>query len=156
MTRKTLAVLFVTFAATLAISGQRSEVPGVQGGSGVAEDPEQLAARPGGERRRSTRRITCGCCSVRERSRRRRNRAPRRRCSSSTPPATSSRRGAGPGEGYEWPNSEHGVYVDPKGFVWIGGNGDNDHQILKFTKTGKFVMQIGRAGKSKGNADTGT
>jgi DNA-binding beta-propeller fold protein YncE len=60
----------------------------------------------------------------------------------------------GPGEGYEWPNSEHGVYVDPKGFVWIGGNGDNDHQILKFTKAGKFVMQIGRAGKSTGNADT--
>jgi hypothetical protein len=28
----------------------------------------------------------------------------------------------GPGQGYEWPNSEHGVYVDPKGFVWIGGN----------------------------------
>ena len=42
----------------------------------------------------------------------------------------------GPGQGYEWPNSEHGVYVDPKGFVWIGGNGDKDHQILKFTKAG--------------------
>src|SRR3982751_5033676 len=27
----------------------------------------------------------------------------------------------GPGQGYEWPTSEHGVYVDPKGFVWIGG-----------------------------------
>ena len=42
----------------------------------------------------------------------------------------------------------------PKGFVWIGGNGAKDHQILKFTKAGKFVMQIGRAGQSKGNADT--
>ena len=60
----------------------------------------------------------------------------------------------GPGEGYDWPNSEHGVYVDPKGFVWVGGNGDNDHQILKFTKAGKFVLQIGGAGKSTGNADT--
>jgi DNA-binding beta-propeller fold protein YncE len=60
----------------------------------------------------------------------------------------------GPGPGYEWPNSEHGVYVDPKGFVWIGGNGDKDHQILKFTRQGKFVLQIGRAGQSKGNADT--
>ncbi len=60
----------------------------------------------------------------------------------------------GPGVGYEWPSSEHGVYVDPKGFVWIGGNGAKDHQILKFTKAGKFVMQIGRAGQSKGNADT--
>jgi DNA-binding beta-propeller fold protein YncE len=60
----------------------------------------------------------------------------------------------GPGSGYDWPNSEHGVYVDPAGFVWIGGNGDKDHQILKFTKAGKFVMQIGKAGQSKGNADT--
>jgi DNA-binding beta-propeller fold protein YncE len=60
----------------------------------------------------------------------------------------------GPGAGYEWPASEHGVYVDPRGFVWIGGNGEKDHQILKFTKTGAFVMQIGRAGQSRGNADT--
>src|SRR5512134_2180208 len=27
----------------------------------------------------------------------------------------------GPGQGYDWPSSEHGVYVDPKGFIWIGG-----------------------------------
>jgi DNA-binding beta-propeller fold protein YncE len=60
----------------------------------------------------------------------------------------------GPGQGYEWPATEHGIYVDSKGFVWIGGNGAKDHQILKFTKAGKFVMQIGRAGQSKGNADT--
>jgi DNA-binding beta-propeller fold protein YncE len=61
----------------------------------------------------------------------------------------------GPGQGYDWPASEHGVYVDPKGFVWVGGNGAKDHQILKFTRAGKFVMQIGKAGQSKGNADTG-
>ena len=60
----------------------------------------------------------------------------------------------GPGEGYQWPSSEHGVYVDPSGYVWVGGNGDNDHQILKFTKAGTFVMQIGRAGQSQGNSDT--
>ena len=60
----------------------------------------------------------------------------------------------GPGPGYEWPSSEHGIYVDPKGFVWIGGNGTNDHQILKFRKDGSFVMQVGHAGKSRGNADT--
>jgi DNA-binding beta-propeller fold protein YncE len=59
----------------------------------------------------------------------------------------------GPGDGYEWPSSEHGIYVDYKGFVWIGGNGEQD-QILKFTKTGKFVMQIGRGGQKKTNADT--
>ena len=29
----------------------------------------------------------------------------------------------GPGEGYEWPMSNHGIVVDHKGNVWIGGNG---------------------------------
>ena len=59
----------------------------------------------------------------------------------------------GPAEGYDWPKSEHGIYVDYKGYVWIGGNG-NDDQILKFTKSGKFVMQIGRAANKKTNQDT--
>ena len=59
----------------------------------------------------------------------------------------------GPGAGYDWPETEHGIYIDPKGFVWIGGNG-NDDQILKFTKAGKFVMQIGKPGQKKTNADT--
>ena len=60
----------------------------------------------------------------------------------------------GPGDGFDWPASEHGIYVDHKQFVWIGGNGPKDHQILKFTKAGKFVMQIGKSGQSQGNADT--
>jgi hypothetical protein len=59
----------------------------------------------------------------------------------------------GPGAGYDWPETEHGIYIDPKGFVWVGGNG-NDDQILKFTKAGKFVMQIGKGGQKKTNADT--
>ena len=29
----------------------------------------------------------------------------------------------GPGDGYDWPEREHGIYVDAKGFVWISGNG---------------------------------
>jgi len=60
----------------------------------------------------------------------------------------------GPGQGYEWPNAEHGVTVDSKGFVWIAGRGKDDNQILKFTRDGKFVMQIGRSAQSKGNTDT--
>ena len=59
----------------------------------------------------------------------------------------------GKGDGYDWPSSEHGIYVDYKGFVWIGGQG-NDDQILKFTRTGKFVMQIGKASPKKSNQDT--
>jgi hypothetical protein len=60
----------------------------------------------------------------------------------------------GPGEGYDWPEIEHGIYVDPKGYVWVGGNGKTDHHLVKFTKAGKFVMQIGKKGESKGNNDT--
>jgi DNA-binding beta-propeller fold protein YncE len=59
----------------------------------------------------------------------------------------------GPGEGYEWPESNHGVHVDYKGNVWIGGNGAKDAQLLKFTKEGKFLMQVGRHGGNKGSND---
>jgi len=71
----------------------------------------------------------------------------------------------GEGQGYDWPQREHGIYIDPKGFVWLGGNNcpSNglarlkpvaDDAILKFTQDGKFVMQIGHSNQSKGNADT--
>ena len=66
----------------------------------------------------------------------------------------------GPGEGYEWPDSNHGILVDYKGNVWIGGNGRgadagkfHDNMILKFTQQGKFLMQIGHAGMSQGSND---
>ncbi len=80
----------------------------------------------------------------------------------------------GPGEGYDWPSSNHGIDVDYKGNVWIGGNGRgatpaplasdeskmggagavHDSMVLKFTQSGKFLMQIGKPGKSKGSNDT--
>ncbi len=80
----------------------------------------------------------------------------------------------GPGQGYDWPSSNHGIDVDYKGNVWIGGNGRgqqpaplasdeskmgaagsvHDSMVLKFTQTGKFLMQIGKPGKSKGSNDT--
>jgi hypothetical protein len=60
----------------------------------------------------------------------------------------------GPGEGYEWPASEHGIYVDATDSVWLAGNGDDDSQVLKFTVDGKFLLQIGRSGRSQGSNDT--
>jgi NHL repeat len=69
----------------------------------------------------------------------------------------------GPAAGYDWPEREHGIYVDPANFVWIGGNngygtplppGDSDDMVLKFTAAGKFVLQIGGRNSSGGNADT--
>ena len=79
----------------------------------------------------------------------------------------------GPGKGYDWPESNHGITVDYKGNVWIGGNGRGpqpkgeapvegqappaalfkDNEILKFTQDGKFLMQIGKPGQSKGSND---
>jgi DNA-binding beta-propeller fold protein YncE len=49
----------------------------------------------------------------------------------------------GPGEGFVWPQSNHGIALDDKDNVWIGGNGPTDSHILKFTHDGKFLMQIG-------------
>src|SRR6266481_2891098 len=49
----------------------------------------------------------------------------------------------GPGEGFDWPKNEHGIYVDKDGYVWIGGSSPTDRHILKFKTDGKFVMQIG-------------
>ena len=84
----------------------------------------------------------------------------------------------GPGDGYDWPDSNHGITVDYKGNVWIGGNGRgkprlprratrrneerrraavaaafNDNMVLKFTQDGKFLMQIGKPRQSKGSND---
>jgi WD40 repeat protein len=81
------------------------------------------------------------------------------------------------GKGYDWPASPSGIAVDDKGNVWIGsglptpslaaaGRGGArgaapgaaaapappaDAQVLKFSKDGKFVLQIGKAGKTDGS-----
>lgn len=63
----------------------------------------------------------------------------------------------GPSEGYEWPSNEHGITVDHKDNVWIGGSGAGDKTddvLLKFTAKGKFLLQIGHLGQSTGNNDT--
>ena len=59
----------------------------------------------------------------------------------------------GPGAGYEWPQSNHGIHVDYKGNVWIGGNGEKDAHLLKFTKEGKFLLQVGKFGGNAGSND---
>jgi len=58
----------------------------------------------------------------------------------------------GPGPGYEWPDLEHGIdVVDDT--VWLGGGGEKDAQLLKFTRTGKFLLQIGHKGRNSGSND---
>jgi DNA-binding beta-propeller fold protein YncE len=66
----------------------------------------------------------------------------------------------GEGPDYQWPLDEHTIHVDYKGNVWISSAGGphlqdrTENFILKFTKQGKFIMQIGRRGASKGSLDT--
>ena len=60
----------------------------------------------------------------------------------------------GAGDGYEWPQLEHGIYLDDHDDVWLGGGGEKDAQILKFTRDGRFLMQIGRKGQGRGSNDT--
>jgi len=60
----------------------------------------------------------------------------------------------GSGQGYEWQKNEHGIFVDHNNFVWVGGNDPQDGQVLKFTRDGKFVMQIGKAGPVTNSNDT--
>ena len=59
----------------------------------------------------------------------------------------------GPGEGYEWPESNHGLSMDQMGNIWIGGNGGRDSHILKFTRDGSFIAQFGRADARRGDDD---
>ncbi len=78
----------------------------------------------------------------------------------------------GPGPGYEWPENEHGIFVDDKDIVWIGGQAGqgagvvkykkvanqripvDDDMLLKFTTSGRFLQQIGQQNGSTGNSDT--
>lgn len=60
----------------------------------------------------------------------------------------------GPGEGFDWPENEHGIWVDHNDNVWIAGNGANDHQVLKFSADGEFLLQIGGAGETGGSNNT--
>ena len=82
----------------------------------------------------------------------------------------------GPGQGYNWPQSPGGIAVDAKGNVWItaaglvppppaaGGRGRGagpgaggaapaaaDAHVLKFSKTGQFLLQIGKPGQTTGD-----
>lgn len=84
----------------------------------------------------------------------------------------------GPREGFDWPHSPGGITVDHKGNVWIAAADQlgsapgaqqpasppanragpaaapprtQDAQVLKFSATGQFLLQIGKAGKVEGS-----
>ena len=73
----------------------------------------------------------------------------------------------GPGEGFEWPQSTGAISIDHKGNVWISAAGQpepaagrgaapttprpQDAHVIKFSRAGQFLLQIGRAGKVEGS-----
>src|ERR1051326_894317 len=66
----------------------------------------------------------------------------------------------GPAAGYDWPDTEHNIFVDQKDNVYITGSSPNnsktansDDMLLKFTDKGKFIFQIGGRSASLGNKD---
>jgi len=59
----------------------------------------------------------------------------------------------GPGDGYDWPSSNHGITVDHLDNVWIGGNATNDAHLLKFSRDGRILMQLGAPGENAGSND---
>jgi DNA-binding beta-propeller fold protein YncE len=59
----------------------------------------------------------------------------------------------GPDAAYEWPANEHGLSIDANGNFWIASNGKGDAQVLKFDRNHRFLLQIGRAGRSNGSND---
>jgi DNA-binding beta-propeller fold protein YncE len=86
---------------------------------------------------------------------------PEAKCCTAAPPVlvfdTSGnllRHWGGAGTGYQWPESEHGIFIDDDDFVWLAGNGKKDGQLLKFTMDGKFVLQIGSQGQGNDSNST--
>jgi hypothetical protein len=73
----------------------------------------------------------------------------------------------GPAPGLVWPTSNHGISIDHKDNVWIGGNGSCpsgpaavaacpegavDSHVLKFTHDGKLLMQFGAPHQPPGSS----
>jgi len=52
-----------------------------------------------------------------------------------------------------WPQGEHGIFVDHEDNVWVGGNGANDHVVLKFTKDGERLLTLGQWQETGGSND---
>ena len=51
-------------------------------------------------------------------------------------------------------SGEHGIFIDANDNVWLTGNGDGDGQVLKFSKDGKFLLQIGKGEVEPDSNDT--
>ena len=53
-----------------------------------------------------------------------------------------------------WISTEHGIFIDDEGYVWIAGNGGRDQVVLKLSNSGEILLKIGEWGVTKGSNDT--
>jgi DNA-binding beta-propeller fold protein YncE len=60
----------------------------------------------------------------------------------------------GPDGDYAWPSSEHGLFIDYMDNVWVGGNGENDGIVVKLSRDGTFLLQIGDADQTGDSNNT--
>lgn len=51
----------------------------------------------------------------------------------------------------EFPRNAHGLFVDHNGYVWVGTY--RHHRVMKFTRSGELVMQIGEYDVNGGSND---
>ena len=155
----------MAFAAASGAGAERRHRAAVPGRAVLAQAvAEQLAARAGLRHRdRQIRSHLGGASAGFAHSARTRGRAEPAgsRCCVAAPPVlvfdqsgNLIRHWGGPGQGYQWPASEHGIFVDDNDFVWLAGNGKKDGQLLKFTMDGKFVLQIGKQGQGNDSNST--
>ncbi len=59
----------------------------------------------------------------------------------------------GPSTEYDWPEREHGIWVDDEDNVWLTGDDETGGHVLKFTRDGEFLLQIGGEGTGGGSND---
>ncbi len=60
----------------------------------------------------------------------------------------------GPGYNPDWPEVEHGIFVDGKNNILLTGSGNKDGTLLKYTRDGKFLAKFGKQGPTAGSQDS--
>ena len=54
----------------------------------------------------------------------------------------------------QWPQSEHGLFIDHEDNIWIASAGEADDVVLKLNPQGELLLQVGEYGVYGGSNDT--
>ena len=53
----------------------------------------------------------------------------------------------------QWPQTEHGLFIDHEDNIWIAGAGNTDDVVLKLSNKGELLLQVGEYGVYGGSND---